>query len=87
MSIAKEVRAAHESTDEVLMQLDGLICALDVIENHLTFPDHLAPESKAFHVIRPLLAEKMTELWSLRRQEWVSIGGKAEVPGDVARQA
>ncbi len=87
MTIPQHIRIAHEATDEVLMRLDGLVCALDVIEDRLALTDHQSRESKAFHIIRPLLAEKIAELWKLRDAEWRAIGGKAEVPGDVARKA
>ena len=76
MTIPQHIREAHEATDEVLMRLDGLVCALDVIEDRLTLTDYQSRESKAFHIIRPLLAEKVAELWELRTAEWEAIGGK-----------
>ncbi len=75
MTIPQHIRIAHEATDEVLKSLDGLVCALDGIEDRLTLTDHQSRESKAFHIIRPLLAEKVAELWELRTAEWKAIGG------------
>ena len=56
MTIPQHIRIAHEATDEVLISLDGLVCALDVIEDRLTLTDYQSRESKAFHIIRPLLS-------------------------------
>ncbi|NYS24600.1 hypothetical protein HUK65_06310 [Rhodobacteraceae bacterium 2376] len=73
MSVPEHQRDAHEATDAVLNHIDGLIAALDVIEEHIRFPDVQAPAAKAFFMLRPMLAEKMAELWKLRTAEWKAI--------------
>lgn len=84
MTIPKNIRNAHEATDQVLMSLDGLVAALDVIEDRLSLTDQQSREAKAFHIIRPLLAEKIEQLWTLRDAEWRAIGGN--VAGDDVAQ-
>ncbi len=73
--VAKHQREAHEATDEVLLRLEGLINALDLIEDKMEFPDEKAPHAKAFRTLRPLMAEKMEQIWDMRQAEWEALGG------------
>ncbi|WP_114966800.1 hypothetical protein [Alkalilacustris brevis] len=88
MTVPKHQRDAFEATDEALNHIDGLISALDVIEDQIRLVDEMQRESKAFRIIRPILEEKMAEMWKLRNREWQSIGGKvgadvlAEIHGE-----
>ena len=73
--IDKKIREAHDATNDVLNQLDGVIATFDLIENEITLPDEQSISAKAFRSIRPLLTEKMAEVWELRSREWASVGG------------
>lgn len=68
-AVPKARRDAQEATDEALMRLEGLISALDVVENQITFPDEQAAYAKAFRTLRPLMVEKINQVWALRDAE------------------
>lgn len=73
--VPKHLRDAVDATDNALFQIEGLIAALDVIEDSLSLPDNLSVEAKALRVIRPLLAEKISQVFDLRAAEWRALGG------------
>lgn len=74
--VPKHQRDSYEATNEALILIDGLISALDVIQEHIQMQDNQGPAAKAFHTVNPLLRNKMAEVWRLRDAEWESIGGK-----------
>lgn len=75
MTVSTTHRANHEATDDRLNQVDGLIAALDVVQDQLRMADDTSPASMAFHTIASVLREKMAEVWACREQEWRGIGG------------
>ena len=72
--VKAEHRAAHESTNDQLGALAGLLEATDLFG--LSLQSHSVSE-KAFFAINRLACNMMAEIWDLRNDEWVSIGGRS----------
>lgn len=72
--IKAEHRAAHERTNDQLGALAGLLEATDLFG--LSLPSH-SLSAKAFFAINRLACEMMAEIWDLRNDEWMSIGGRS----------
>lgn len=70
-------RDTYEATNELLNHIDGLIAALDLVQDHIKVDDNTSPASMAFHAITPLLREKMAAVWGCRHLEWRGLGGSA----------
>lgn len=73
-----EQREAFEATDDALMDLRGLIAALDVVEDSLQpeINDLKIPASIAFFALQKMVRSKLAEVFDLRKDEWKSIGGR-----------
>lgn len=74
--IPEHCRDSYEATNQALIILDGLIAALDLVQDHIQHAEPNGPAAKAFDTINPLMRQKMAEVWGLRRGEWKAIGGK-----------
>ena len=60
--------------------MDGLISAIDMLEDELKIVDPQSRPAKAFFVLNRLVRETMAEIWETRKGEWRSLGGR--FPGD-----
>ena len=69
-------RDAYEETDAHLVAMDGLISALDMLEDELEIADPQSRPAKAFFVFNRLVRETMAQIWETRKGEWKSLGGK-----------
>ncbi len=87
LPVKKYQRDAYEETDCQLITMDGLLSALDVLEDELEITSHQVRAAKAFFVINRLMRETMVEIWETRKGEWASLGGKFASDDDKARAA
>ena len=67
--------------------MDGLISALDMLEDELEIADPQSRPAKAFFVLNRLVRETMAEIWETRRGEWRSLGGKFACDDEKAVEA
>lgn len=75
-------RDAYEETDTQLIAMEGLLCALDMLEDELEIADPQTRTAKAFFVLSRLTRQTMAEIWKTRKGEWRSLGGKFARDGD-----
>lgn len=76
LPVIKLQRDAYERTDSELITMDGLLSALDMLEDELEIADPQSRTAKAFFVLNRLTRQTMVEIWKTRKGEWASMGGK-----------
>jgi len=73
-AVKAEQRTAYERTNDQLGALAGLLEATDLFGLNL---QSQSASARAFFAINRLACEMMAEIWDLRNDEWVSIGGRS----------
>ena len=86
MSVPDHLRRNHGNTDTVLIRLEGLTYALELISHDLS-PEIPRTDKlwAAFDALAQQLGEVAAQLHDLRQIEWAGIGGEGLSAAETAK--
>lgn len=87
MAVQPQHSANFERTDEVLNSIRVLITSLEVADEAAPPRERADQYSNAVHGLIRMIGEKLEELNTTRRMEWVGLGGNSPFLTDDERAA